>query len=80
VLRLADESTSMGLKPWDRIEWMPFLQAFAIRNNTKQVMAIMDNLSSDEYITAQACDRLSLLELDDSLWGMLDSQYCAIPQ
>lgn len=79
VLLLALESADKGLKPWDLIEWMPFLQAFAMQNDVKQVARIMDDMSSDEYIVRQACARLNLLKLDGNVRELLDSQYCNVP-
>lgn len=76
VLQLADETGNKGLKPSDLIEWMPFLQAYALNGKTKEVATVMNQIQPDEYVMQQACQILKSQPVDASVQEMLNSQYC----
>ena len=57
VLRLADEANSKGLHPRDQIEWLPFLQGYAISGNIERLTAIAGQVT-DPAVRKQACQIL----------------------
>jgi hypothetical protein len=75
VLRLADEATKESWKPSDLIEWMPFLQAYALNGRSDELTDIFMEIQSDEYITHQACEKLKSLETDVNIQSVI-SQFC----
>ena len=79
VLRLADEAAGQDLKPHDRIEWLPFLQAFALHGRAEALENIMKDLLTDETAARQACEKLNNLQVDENLQNLLNSQYCVFP-
>ena len=76
VLRLADEVTDKGLKPSDLIEWMPFLQAYALNHKMKEMVNVLNEVQTDEYVIQQACQILQSQPADASIQEILASQYC----
>jgi hypothetical protein len=78
VLRLADQAASKNLKPRDLIEWMPFLQAYALNDRTNNLSAALDQVQSDEYILKQACEKLKSLQVSDDMQSLIASR-CAAP-
>jgi hypothetical protein len=76
VLQIAQETTNKGLKPSDLIEWMPFLQAYALNGKTKEGINIMTEIQPDEYVLQQACQILKSQTIDASVQEILNSQYC----
>ena len=48
-----------GLHPNDQIEWMPFLQAYAVLGNEKAVKQISTRINTDPFYRLQACQILN---------------------
>jgi hypothetical protein len=78
VLRLANEAANKNLKPYDLIEWMPFLQAYALNNKTGDLNDALDQIQSDEYILKQACQKLKSLQVSDDIQSLISSR-CVAP-
>ena len=55
VARLGAEAQKLGLTPNDAIEWMPFLQAYAILENDKQVKLLSTRINVENFYQQQAC-------------------------
>lgn len=55
VARLGAEAQKLGLTANDPIEWMPFLQAYAILENQKQVKLMSTRLNVENLYQQQAC-------------------------
>jgi hypothetical protein len=55
VAQLAAEAMSLGLKPDDQVEWLPFIQAFAILGDADQVQAIAKEIKKQPFVLIQAC-------------------------
>ena len=55
VAQLGNEAQKLGLHPNDQIEWMPFLQAYAILGDQKQVKGISTRINTEPYYRYQAC-------------------------
>lgn len=55
IIRLHDEARSQKLKPGDRVEWIPFVQALAYVGETDRARAIIPIIEEDSYLNFQAC-------------------------
>ncbi|MEW6086161.1 MAG: hypothetical protein AB1607_16350 [Chloroflexota bacterium] len=55
VARLGDEAQKLGLLPVDAIEWLPFLQAYALLEDQKQVKILSTRINADSFYQEQAC-------------------------
>ncbi|HAV78647.1 MAG TPA: hypothetical protein DCX53_14965 [Anaerolineae bacterium] len=58
VTALYEETVKNGLRPNDQIELMPFLQAFAMVGDKKQVKDISTRIKTHVFYQQQACDSL----------------------
>jgi hypothetical protein len=58
VVDLGEQAFKENYKAADAIEWMPFLQGYAITNNTSRVAQIAKQLSTQPAVRAQACQIL----------------------
>ena len=78
VLRLADEAANKNLNPSDMIEWMPFLQAYALNDKTSDLNGVLDLIQSNEYVTRQACQKLKPLQVSADIQSLISSR-CVTP-
>jgi hypothetical protein len=78
VLQLAKEAENKNLKPSDPIEWMPFIQAYAMNGRVNDLAAVFDQIQSDEYVTRQACQKLKSLQVNDKVQSLISAR-CAAP-
>jgi hypothetical protein len=77
VLELAKDAGSQKLHPYERLEWMPFLQAYAVSGNTEDFSDTMSKITSvtasptiasydvmkyNEYNRRQACNVLRSMQ------------------
>ena len=81
VLELDDEARKLGLQPNDQIEWMPFLQAYAIMNDLKQVKAISTRINTESLYRDQGCQNLKALAsygypLSPEMQNKVDELFC----
>jgi hypothetical protein len=80
VLRLADEARDQGLSPADLIEWIPFLQAYALHGRTDELINLSAAIQSDEYVARQVCQKLTALQTDRVVQDVIASQFCVFPK
>ncbi|MCL5612269.1 MAG: hypothetical protein M1485_06935 [Chloroflexi bacterium] len=81
VTRLAEEATRLGFAPSDPIEWMPFLQAYALNGNKSQLTELAPSVVADPFVAQQACHILSgMPNLSPSVAAVVKSLYCAASQ
>jgi hypothetical protein len=77
VLKIGEQAFGQGLEPKDLIEWMPFLQAYAIRDNVDRLAELAPVISSDPYISQQACQILSNMpDISSSAKDVVTTYYC----
>jgi hypothetical protein len=81
VAELGNEAQKLGLHPNDQIEWMPFLQAYTILDDLKQVRAIAKRINTETFYQDQACRNLeALLEegfpLSIEMQAKVDELFC----
>jgi hypothetical protein len=77
VLTLGNEALDKGFAPQDDIEWIPFLQAYAIAGDVQRLTEMASAIAQEPYISLQACQRIGSIQgLPDSVMEVLDSLYC----
>ena len=80
VLRLADEARNKNLAPSDLIEWIPFLQAYALDDRLDELSNLVGIIQSDEYVARQVCQQLTALQTNAEVQELIGSQYCVFPK
>jgi hypothetical protein len=77
VAHLGDEALKLGLHPNDQIEWMPFLQAYAILDNLKQVKNISTRINTEPFYQHQVCENLRALHtLSPEMQSSMTELFC----
>jgi hypothetical protein len=77
VQRLGSEVIRMKLLPGDPIEWMPFLQAYALNEDVEQLKDLAPNVVADPYIAQQTCHILvGLSNLQQPTLDVISENYC----
>ena len=80
VLAIGEQAKGQGLEPVDLIEWMPFLQAYAVTGNVERLIDLAPTIATKPFISMQACHRIKAMpELSDSILGVVDTYYCIAP-
>jgi hypothetical protein len=74
VVRLRNELQEKGFHPNDQIEWIPFLQAYAILGDEKQVTALSKFINTDKYYKYQACQIMMSTETKRVLSPDMEAQ------
>lgn len=78
VLIIGEQAFGQGLGPGNLIEWMPFLQAYAVSGDTARLEELAPVVGADPYISGQACQSLgAMLELSNKMRATVKSLYCA---
>ena len=74
---LGDQALSQKLAPFDLIEWMPFLQAYAALGNTHGLAGIGEQLAADPFVEAQACTILGKMSvLSAAVQEQMQTLFC----
>ena len=77
VLNLGAQALDKGFAPQDDIEWLPFLQAYAVAGDVHRLTALASVIAGEPYISLQACQRIGSMQgLSDSVIEVVDSLYC----
>jgi len=81
IVSLGNEAQKIGLNPNDQIEWMPFLQAFAILNDVKEVKKLSTRINIESFYRYQACQNLNALTvsgypLSSEMQDAVDKFFC----
>lgn len=80
VLSIGEQAFSMGLTPSDPIEWMPFLQGYALAGNVNRLQELAPLITSDPFVSRQVCGSLkNISTLSAQVEKVVDELYC-IPQ
>jgi hypothetical protein len=58
ILALGEEVWAQELRPGDSIEWLPFLQAYAITGDLPHLKSVEKQARRDEFFRKQACQTL----------------------
>jgi hypothetical protein len=77
---LLDDAFEHGNYPADPVEWMPFLQAYAVLGDAKQVRDLAKLVSADKFLQAQACASMTdLMEreiLNEDVQDVIKEFFC----
>ncbi len=65
VSRLGDEARKQNLNPNDAIEWMPFLQAYAISGDIESLDSLAKSIKKEPFYKKQACQVLTQMNEND---------------
>jgi hypothetical protein len=77
VLELGEQAVGQGLAPRDLIEWIPFLQAYAMTDNVKRLTELAPIITGDSYISIQACQIIgNMSDLPTDAADTVKSLYC----
>jgi hypothetical protein len=76
VLQLGEEAISLGYFAKDQIEWMPFLQAYALANDLPHVKEIASFMDSDLIAKNQACATLTNMTLAPENAAEIQALFC----
>ncbi|HSO12627.1 MAG TPA: hypothetical protein VLT51_09650, partial [Anaerolineales bacterium] len=77
VQRIGEQAFGQGMEPGDLIEWMPFLQAYAMHGNVDRLTELAPVITADPYVSKQVCRILSgMPELSISTLEIANSHYC----
>ncbi len=81
IVQLGNEAAGLKLSPNDRIEWMPFLQAYAILGDGKNFKSTAVKMDSTPFVRRQACQ--TLLKMQESgpsftseIQSLMDEKLC----
>jgi len=77
VLRVGNDAFGQGLAPRDPIEWMPFLQAYAVSGDEARLKDLAPPIMADPFISQQACRILGGMQnLGESTASLVRTLYC----
>ncbi|MFZ5858982.1 MAG: hypothetical protein ACOYZ6_19315 [Chloroflexota bacterium] len=80
VATLGDEALRLGFYPADSVEWMPFMQAYAVLGREKDLKKLASILRADAFLGDQACAILTDMANDGMLSPEMESSalewYC----
>jgi len=78
VLEIGRQAFGQGFEPMDLIEWMPFLQAFAVSGDMEQLSKLSPVINADPYISEQVCQILGETPgLSNDVLEGINSMYCS---
>ena len=81
VEKLGDDALNQGLYPSDRIEWMPFLQSYAVLGELDKVHHLVSIIDADPFSKMQACQILSHTSakngpLNTNMQSLIQQSFC----
>ena len=81
VSQLGDEAQKLGCHPNDQMEWMPFLQAYALLDDLRQVRGSRNASTPKSFYQDQACQNLKALAvhgypLSAEMQNKVDELFC----
>jgi hypothetical protein len=77
VLEIGEQAFSEGFEPMDLIEWMPFLQAYALNEDTVRLEELSSTITTDVFIAHQVCEVLGdMPEISPNVADATNSLFC----
>ena len=81
IVQIGDQVTQLELHPNDRIEWAPFLQAYAIKGDEKAFKATAIKIDSSPFVRREACRTLLKMQEMGSTFtpqvqSLMDEKVC----
>jgi hypothetical protein len=81
IVRIRDEVTQLDLSPNDRIEWLPFLQAYAVKGDEPKFKAIAEKIERLLFVRRETCYALRQMQtvgfrFTSQIQSLVDNQVC----
>ncbi|MCB9145954.1 MAG: hypothetical protein H6635_11320 [Anaerolineales bacterium] len=78
VAALGEETFRLAYSPEDRVEWLPFLKAYAMTGNAERLEQLSKRVIGEKMIRSQICEMFGTIEqpLDESVRNVIDGSYC----
>jgi len=78
VASLGDEAIRLELSPQDRVEWLPFLKAYAVTGNSERLKQMSKRIVGDKFLRDQVCDMFIEVQasLSEESRKLIDTAYC----
>ncbi len=81
VALLGDQALAAGYYPSDRVEWMPFLEAYTVLGQKDKFRHIVPILIEEPFLADQACRNLTALgaaerAIDDQMRALIQQSFC----
>jgi hypothetical protein len=80
VADLGDRALELGFYPSDSVEWIPFVQAYAVLGRDRDLKKLSSILGADPFLEEQACKILTTMIADGMLTPEMESSalewYC----
>ncbi|MCQ3937472.1 MAG: hypothetical protein DPW18_10555 [Chloroflexi bacterium] len=78
VVLLGEQALDLDLSPEDRVEWLPFLKAYAITGNAERLEQTAKRVVGDKSLRVQACGMLRAIQepLSEDVKQVVDREYC----
>jgi hypothetical protein len=77
VLALGNEALDKEFVPQDSVEWIPFLQGYAIAGDVDHLREMAPVIAVEPYISLQVCQHITSMQgLSASVVEAVDSLYC----
>lgn len=81
IVQIGDQVNQLKLHPNDRIEWAPFLQAYAIKGDEKAFKATAVKIDSSPFVRREACRTLLKMQEMESTFtpqiqSLMDEKLC----
>jgi hypothetical protein len=77
VLALGNEALDKEFVPQDSVEWIPFLQGYAIAGDVDHLREMAPVIAVEPYISLQVCQHITSMQgLSASVVEVVDSLYC----
>jgi hypothetical protein len=77
IAALGTEAASLDLAPADPIEWMPFLQAYAVLNQAEKLESLAVQFKDDPFHKGQFCQALTNeIQLNDEMQSKVNDLFC----
>jgi hypothetical protein len=59
IIRLGEEAAQLNLQPYDSIEWMPFIEAYAYSGEIDHAQELAKIVNDNPYYHHQVCEEIS---------------------
>ena len=76
VSNLGDKALAEGYYPSDKIEWMPFLQAYVTLGQKEKLHRFVSIMGESPFIQKQVCTALSAAAKDPDLLATVKEDFC----
>jgi len=77
VINIGEQASGQGFEPTDLIEWMPFLQAYAVMGDVNRLIELAPAITTESSNATQACQIMRAMPgLSDSVTTVVSTYYC----